>query len=371
MLPFTIKQRKAGLTAAVTLAVYVSFRYLLPLVLPFLFSYLIALFLRPSAVWLERRLRFSFLGKRRAVPIGVIGAVQLCLLTVVLGAALYLGGVCLLREGQEFAKQVPEWLRVSEEKLTQLCLQTELVCHLEQGSLVNRMRELFRETAAGVKAALMPDLVFHSISVVGVALKAAIFSVVFLIAVILSLQEMEELRSRRSRSLFHREFFLLGRRLCLTGSAWLRTQLVILSGTVSLCVLALFLMGNPYAVLAGIGIGLLDALPIFGVGTVLLPWSVLLFFKQEWGRALWILALDLVCYFFRELTEAKLMGKKVGLSALETLVSIYVGLKLFGGLGFLLGPIGLLMIRDFVEEYDTNEKNGWEPERKNKGEGTG
>ena len=46
------------------------------------------------------------------------------------------------------------------------------------------------------------------------------------------------------------------------------------------------------------------------------------------------------------------MGKKVGLSALETLVSIYAGLKLFGGLGFILGPVGLLIIRDFVEEYD-------------------
>ena len=50
------------------------------------------------------------------------------------------------------------------------------------------------------------------------------------------------------------------------------------------------------------------------------------------------------------------MGKKMGLSPLETLVAIYVGLQLFGLFGFLLGPIGLLIIKDFVEEYGEEEE---------------
>lgn len=357
MISFTAKQRKACLSAAVTAAVYLSFRFLLPLVLPFLLSYLIALFLRPSAVWLERRLRVSCFGKKYALPIGIIGAVQLFLLIIVLSIVFYFGGLCFFREAKELAEKIPEGLRMLDEKLTQLCRMTEEFCHLEPDSLVLQMRGLLKETAVNVKGALMPDLFFHSISVFALTLKAAVFLVVFVIAVILSLQEMDELRSRRSRSLFHREFFLLGRRLCLTGSAWLRTQLVILSGTICFCIFALFLMGNSYAILAGVGIGLLDALPIFGVGTVLLPWSAVLCLKHQWKRAAGILILDLICYFFREFMEAKLMGKKVGLSALETLISIYVGLKLFGALGFLLGPIGLLMIRDFVEEYDPERKN--------------
>ena len=64
-----------------------------------------------------------------------------------------------------------------------------------------------------------------------------------------------------------------------------------------------------------------------------------------------IFGLYLLCYFLREFTEAHLMGKKMGLSPLETLAAIYVGLQLFGLFGFLLGPIGLLIIKDFVEEY--------------------
>lgn len=74
---------------------------------------------------------------------------------------------------------------------------------------------------------------------------------------------------RRFDSMFHREFFLLGRRLAVTGSAWLKTQSVIFLMTSSLSMLGLLLIGNPYYILGGIGIGVLDALPIFGTGTAL------------------------------------------------------------------------------------------------------
>ena len=45
------------------------------------------------------------------------------------------------------------------------------------------------------------------------------------------------------------------------------------------------------------------------------------------------------------------MGNKMGLSALETLISMYVGLLLFGFSGVLLGPVGLLMIEDLLTLY--------------------
>lgn len=155
---------------------------------------------------------------------------------------------------------------------------------------------------------------------------------------------------------FTANFFLLGRRLAVTGSAWLKTQSVIFLMTSSLSMLGLLLIGNPYYILGGIGIGVLDALPIFGTGTALVPWSILLLFKREWGHALILFGLYLLCYFLREFTEAHLMGKKMGLSPLETLAAIYVGLQLFGLFGFLLGPIGLLIIKDFVEEYGDEDE---------------
>jgi predicted PurR-regulated permease PerM len=63
--------------------------------------------------------------------------------------------------------------------------------------------------------------------------------------------------------------------------------------------------------------------------------------------------------------EAKIMGGKVGLTPLETLVAMYVGLQLFGILGFILGPIGLLIIEDIVELYEGTCYNDQKNDRKN------
>ena len=126
--------------------------------------------------------------------------------------------------------------------------------------------------------------------------------------------------------------------------------------TTFLCILGLFLIGNPYSVLLGIGIGLLDALPIFGTGTVLLPWGIFSLVQRRWRHGVVILGLYIVCYFLRQLMEAKIMGNQVGLSALESLLSMYVGFKLFGIIGFLLGPIGFLIIEDLLSIY--GEQNG-------------
>ena len=59
-------------------------------------------------------------------------------------------------------------------------------------------------------------------------------------------------------------------------------------------------------------------------------------------------ALYLVCYFLREILEARMMGGAAGLSPLETLMAMYAGLRLFGLAGLFLGPAGLLIIREFA-----------------------
>lgn len=107
-------------------------------------------------------------------------------------------------------------------------------------------------------------------------------------------------------------------------------------------------MGNSYYILAGVGIGILDALPVFGTGTVLIPWAVLCFLRGQWGRGLMVFGIYLICYFLREILEARLMASKVGLTPLETLASMYVGLQILGIFGFLLGPLGLLLVKEFA-----------------------
>ena len=93
------------------------------------------------------------------------------------------------------------------------------------------------------------------------------------------------------------------------------------------------------------------ALPLFGAGAILLPWAFLCAVGGQWRNALILAGLYLACYFIRQYLEARYMGSKVGLSALETLAAVYVGLELFGFFGFILGPLGLLLVEDLVEVW--------------------
>ena len=57
-----------------------------------------------------------------------------------------------------------------------------------------------------------------------------------------------------------------------------------------------------------------------------------------------LITIFLVCQILREVLEPKLIGNRIGVKPLYTLISIYIGVKLFSIIGFILGPIGLVII---------------------------
>lgn len=346
------KLKKMILIVGITGAVYGSFRYLLPLVIPFLSAYGIALLLRPSAGWAARRCRVRVRGKYYGIPVGVIGAAELTVILALLLAGLYFGGRKLCLEACLLIDHIPQWTEALDGWLTGICHRAEYLFCLRENVLVILMREMLRGLMVSLRDAAMPYLMVNSVSLFRTGIQITVVFVVLLVAVALSLQELERWKERCGESIFYREFSLIARRLVCVGNAFLKTQGIIMFLTMVICTTGFWLLGNPYYILAGIGIGILDALPIFGTGTVLIPWALILFFGQRWGRGAAIFVLYLICYFVREILEAKMMGDRVGLSPLENLIAMYVGLQLFGIPGFLLGPIGLLLIEDFVQALE-------------------
>lgn len=346
------KLKKILLVLGITSAVYGSFRYLLPLVIPFLIAWGAAEVLRPSAVWISRRCRITVRGRSRGIPVGAVGVAELLVIMAVVGAGFYAGGRKLCSEAFMLTQQVPLWIEETDRWLTALCHRMEDSFCLRADFLVLLMREMLRGLLAGVKKAAMPYLMVNSVSVFRWGVEVTVVTVVTLVSVGLAMQEMEMWKKRCAESAYGEEFALIGRRLAMAASAYLKTQGVIMILTSLICTVGFWMLGSPYYILAGLGIGVLDALPVFGTGTVLIPWAIWTFFCHRWGRGAALLALYLICYFLREILEAKMMGDRVGLSPLETLISMYVGLQLFGIIGFLLGPIGLLLIEDLVRALE-------------------
>lgn len=349
------KLKKILLISGITGVVYGGFKYLLPLVIPFLFAYAAALGLRPSVRYLERRLSLK-LGKRKFhVPAVAIGAFELIVISNAVSAALYFGSRMLLDQINRLVADFPHWISVLDWKLTSLCRIAERAMGLKEDYVVIMVRDMLFELGNLIKKSTMPALMNNSVAIFSQFVNVIVFLLIFYVSTLLFLQEMESIREKKSSSMFHREFALIGRRLFSVVNAWFKTQLIIMSVTSILCIFGLLLIRNPYSFLLGIGIGFLDALPIFGTGTVLIPWAVVMFMQKRWMEGAVLFGLYVICYFEREILEARIMGNKMGLSALETLISMYVGLKLFGIAGFLLGPVGLLLIKDLLELYEADD----------------
>lgn len=346
------KFRKIVKITGVAAAVYGVFRYMLPLVMPFLFACLAAVLLKPSACWISDRLQVRWKGRKLGIGAGTVGIVELGIVFVILGLALYMGSRKLYREMYLLSERFPYWIEKLDVFLTGVCHEMEGSFGLKENSMVRLMQEMIINFMNTIKHGVMPYLMGNSLLITKYCINGCIIMVLFAIGVMLFIQELDTWKERIETSAFSQEFKRIGRLLRRVGNAYVRTQGLIMILTMEICTIGFSLLGNPYSILAGIGIGLLDALPIFGTGTVLIPWAAVMCLRGKWVKGLVIFGLYVICYFVRQILEAKLMGDKVGLSPLETLISMYVGLKLFGLLGVLLGPVGVLVVKEFAGEQE-------------------
>lgn len=347
------KLKKIILIMGVTGAVYVCFKYLLPLVIPFLFAYGIALLLRPSAEWVAGKCRVKVHGRQYGIPVGVAGGVELLLILGLLGVGIYFGGRKLYGELGMLMDQIPVWIEGLDMWLTEICHKMEVYFCLKRNCLVFLVRDMLLGLVSSVKSTAMPYLMINSMTIFGWFVQVTVVWVILMIGVMLTLQEMDSWKARGRRSIFESELVMIKRRLAVVGHAFIKTQGTIMLLTMIVCTVGFWLLGNPYYILGGICLGLLDALPIFGTGTVLIPWAIISLIRGDFGYGIALVVIYVICYFLREIMEAKMMGDKVGLSPLETLISMYVGLQLFGLLGFILGPVGLLLIKDIVSSIES------------------
>ncbi len=396
----------------VTGAVYGVFRYLLPLVAPFLFAWGAAAALRPSARWISERLRIRLdgrgilLGGRwrrldgrgirsggepfrrrkdsmesdsgsenpeaqevRTIGLGpgVVGAAELLAILGILCVFLYQGGRKLYQEAVLLTEQFPVWLDKLDAAVTGACHQVEEMFALRRDVMVYLARDMIAGLGGRIKEGIMPYIMGNSVFAAQCCLGFAVIMILFVIGTMLIIQEWDSIREKMEKSVFSREFKRAWQVLRLTCRAYLWTQGVIILLTMAVCTVGLFLLGNPYAILAGIGLGILDALPVLGTGTALIPWALFQFLRRRWAKGLLILGLYLACYLLREILEAKMLGDRVGLSPLETIVSIYAGLQLFGILGVVLGPVGTLLIREFSRPEEESVGTPEEPRQRSAG----
>jgi len=134
-----------------------------------------------------------------------------------------------------------------------------------------------------------------------------------------------------------------------------RAQTILISITTILAIIGLNILGVNYALTIGIIVGLLDLLPILGPGTVFIPWAVFVLLMGELRFGLSLLILYGVLIGIRQLIEPKILSAHIGLHPLATLVSLYLGLKLLGVWGIIIGPFIVIVVKAVIKAYHVKE----------------
>ena len=315
--------------------VYAAVRWLLPWAAPFLLAGAAAALLEPAVAGLARR-GIPRTAAAGACLLGALGAAAGLLWLLLRRLALELG---------ELAARAPEIARTLSGVLTrwESALRSALARLPESlGAWLDRALSGAEEGLLRLPAELSRRALRLLPALAAEAPKALLFTVTAVIGAYFISAGYPELLHLAARLLPERFLYrarLLRRELRRTLGRWLRAQGILLAITFAMLTAAFALLRVDYALLLALLTALIDALPVLGTGTVLLPWAAWLLLTGNYplgvGLALTYAAVTVI----HQSIQAKLLGDQLGLHPLLTLGAIWLGFRVWGVAGMLLFPL--------------------------------
>ncbi len=126
---------------------------------------------------------------------------------------------------------------------------------------------------------------------------------------------------------------------------YFKAQFKIMGVVYVILLIGLIILKVDNALLIALIIALLDFLPFFGTGTVMVPWTIIAAFNGEYRLAVGLIITWGVSQLVRQLIQPKLVGDSIGLNPIPTLILLYVGFRAFGAAGLILAvPVGVIVL---------------------------
>lgn len=326
--------KKAAVFAAIFLGVWLVMRYLFGIVLPFLLGWGLAVLAEPGVRFFRRHLRC-----RR----GLASALAVTLALALLGTLVWLVFALGYRELMRLAHGLPAMAEQAAGMISGLQSWALSWVRRAPAGLAAVLEQAVTDFFTG-GSMFLEKVTSGLLSVTGkivgglpgglLTVGTVIFSGYMISAQLPALQKRFAVRAewqQRAQNLLTQLKKLL--------SAWLVAQAKLV-GVSFLVVLGGFLLlrvEHPF--LWALTTAIVDAIPVLGTGTVLIPWAAICLLRGETVRAVGMLSVYLTAMLIRSALEPKLVGRQLGLNPLLTLLAIYAGYRLWGVAGMILAPI--------------------------------
>lgn len=326
--------RNIAALAGIFAAVWLGLKYVFPIVFPFLLGGALALASEPLVRFLTKRL-----------PRGIAAGVGVTVTLVLLGCLLLLVTALLIRELGQLAGALPDLGQTAMQGITALKnFLTDLSLRTPEGirpTLIQTIDGLFSGSSAivdeitrripGIASSILGH-VPGSFLTIGTGVLSG-----FMISA--RLPKLRKWLAAQPLTERLKSYLPALKKLRVAVGGWLKAQCKLSGVCFAILLGGLLLLRIPYAPLWAALIAVVDAVPVLGTGTVLLPWGLISFIQGDTALAIGLLGIYAVTFLSRSALEPRLVGKQLGLDPLVTLLCLYVGYRLWGIGGMLLSPL--------------------------------
>lgn len=311
---------------------YLLFQHVLPILLPFALALALALVLSKP---------ISYISQRIHIKKGLLSGILTTAVLLVVGCILWFFICQLIQQIRNLIASDTLETLYPELLYSCSCSIADLF-HLDKQNVYTTLSCRISDFAGSLKTDFISHAFTGSISSVKWICEAITFLVVTITAALFFFKDLEPVK-KGFRKLpffpFISHYYHTTLTLC---SVYLRAQIVILIVTITITTIGLFLMKQPYSLLIGTAIGLLDALPFLGSGLVLLPMALYHLLSGNFFNSAILLTVYILNSGARDVLEPKLIGKRLRLPSIYILFALYIGFYLFGAKGILFGPLYFL-----------------------------
>lgn len=331
---------KSVLTIVISLAFMYAF---FTIGLPFLVALLFALALEPLVV---------FLMKHGRMKRGMASTIACTLLLGFLGLLFYL---IILKAYSEslifYQNQLPNYVDQVSDYVSDTVDRTQVFYENLSPDAAQKLKtamETGLDTLTSTLKNIVGNLSNSLINVAKLVPQMLVFTAMFIASLYLFSYKLVDL-NKSFLGLFHEDSrgqvqeVLTQLKKSIFG--FFKAQIIISFLTYIVVVIGLFALRVNYAMSIGFLIVAVDALPVLGTSAIIIPWAIFSFVMHDTFLGVGLLVLFLVIAVFRRIIEPKILGNSVGIGALSALISIYIGLKLIGPMGLIMGPIVVIFFQ--------------------------
>lgn len=351
---------KVILNILTTLVILLLCIFLLPrciyFFMPFVIGWIISLIASPVVRFFEEKLKIKRKGASVIVIVAVLAAVILIVYAVLSK---------LIQEGTSFINELPTLWEGIRSEFVQIGANLQGVYNRLPADMQNTLSNIGVQMGAyfgdmmenagtptfeavGNVARQLPDIFLGTIM--------CILSAYFFVA---DKSYMSDVMKKYVPDSVRYRFDLVRRSLRNAVGGYFKAQLKIEFWVYLLLVIGLLALHVRYALLVALGIAFMDLLPVFGTGTIMIPWAIIEILSKNYKMAVGLLIVWCVGQLVRQMIQPKIVGDSMGMDAIPTLFLLFIGYKTAGVLGMILAvPIGIIVVNLYEEGvFDTTRQS--------------